>query len=58
MFKVYKRKIDIFKGRKGAWVYVCSTNAAKTCRDAVKRYKEVHGIPEYANTVKAFFAKD
>lgn len=56
---VYARKIDIYKGRPGgAWVYQCSTNAARTCRDAVARFKELHGIPLGSDCVKANFAKD
>ena len=58
MFKVYKRKIHIYVKRADAWDYVCSTNAAKTCKDAVARFKDVHGIPLGADTVRAWFAKN
>lgn len=54
---VYARKIDVFKGTPGALVYQYSTNAARTCREAVQRYKELHGIPESAHVIRAFFAK-
>ena len=57
-FKVYPRKIHIFQGRPSAWVYACSTNASRTCREAVARFKELNQIPQTANTVKANFAKD
>jgi hypothetical protein len=57
-FKVYPRKIHIYRGANGCWQYVCSTNASKTCRDAVSRYKEENKIPQDANIVRAWFAKD
>lgn len=52
------RKIEIFKGRKrGAWFYVCTTESAKTCREAVESYKKAHGIPLEAETIRANFKK-
>lgn len=54
---VYARKIDVFKGKPGALVYQYSTNAARTCREAVSRYAEIHGKPGAAYVIRAFFAK-
>jgi len=52
------RKIEIFRGRKrGAWVYVCTTESAKTCREAVAWYKKINGIPQEAETIRANFKK-
>jgi len=36
MKRVIYDKIDIF----GNGVYICSTNMSKTCKEAIKRYKE------------------
>lgn len=62
-FKVYKRKIHVFRRyqvgdlatREGCqWLYCWSTNAYKTCREAVEAAKLLH--PEL--TFKANFARD
>lgn len=43
------RKIDLYRvhrtagGRIARTEYVCSTNWAKTCRDAVARFHEING---------------
>ena len=57
-FKVYKRKIHVFRalthpvfGR--THIYAWSTNACKTCPDAIARAKELHPDAEF----KANFAK-
>jgi hypothetical protein len=60
VFKVYKRKIHVYC--KGApktaphlsQFYAWSTNAYKTCRDAVAAAKVKYPEQEF----KAFFAKD
>jgi hypothetical protein len=60
MFKVYKRKIHVYVEGAPATAphlkrsYVWSTNACRTCRDAVKAAKELY--PTY--TFTANFAKD
>lgn len=48
------RKIDIYtmSPSTGKWQYVATTTWAKTCREAVARFKALH--PE--QTVKAHFA--
>lgn len=52
------RKIEIFRGRKGgAWVYLCTTESAKTCREAVASYKKANGIQQEAETIRANFKK-
>lgn len=60
-FKVYKRKIHVYKREALAcdpadtfWVYAWSTNAYKTCRDAVYAACELHPMGNF----KANFAKD
>jgi hypothetical protein len=51
------RKIDLYMPKAGQWAYVCSTTKSKTCKEAVLKFKQVHGIaPEHKN-VKALFAK-
>lgn len=58
-FKVYKRKIHVYReaneldrpGQK--WAYVWTSNAYRTCRDAVKAAEEKHPGVKF----KAFFAK-
>lgn len=53
-FKVYKRKIHVyFKKRDGLW-YAWSTNAFKTCRDAVADAKKHRPQWDFV----ASFAKD
>jgi hypothetical protein len=53
-FKVYKRKIHVyFKKRDGLW-YAWSTNAYRTCRDAVAAAKQERPQWEFV----ANFAKD
>jgi len=56
------RKIDIFTKRKGrilgtenVWVYECSTNGYKTCKEAKKRFCTIHYLD--ASQVKCNFAK-
>jgi hypothetical protein len=45
-FKTF-RKIDIFrKTTEGAPVYLASTNASKTCREACQRYAAIHKVDE------------
>ncbi len=52
-FKVYPKKIHVYK-KTHEWVYVWSTNAYRTCRDAIESAKTL-----YPNDVfKANFAKD
>ena len=51
------RKIDLYTRPKGmpgnkGWSYACSTNMARTCREAVQRYQPDAGSFE----VKARFA--
>jgi hypothetical protein len=47
-FKVYPRKIDILgMNSKRQWVYICTTNAAKTCRQAVADYLASNGMADY-----------
>lgn len=60
-FKVYKRKIHVYRERNildgenaPAWVYIWSSNAYQTCRDAVKGAEEKHPGVKF----KASFAKD
>lgn len=60
-FKVYKRKIHVYKREALAcdpadifWNYAWSTNAYKTCREAVKAASETHPTGNF----KACFAKD
>lgn len=51
------KKIDIYiKTDSNKWIYHCSTNMAKTCKEAVARFKEVYNFP-YTN-VKANFTKE
>lgn len=61
-FKVYKRKIHVYRahetldlGRASIfpWVYAWSTNAHKTCRDAIAAAKALHPDKQF----KANFAK-
>lgn len=56
MFKVYKRKIDVFYKNeltKGEFRYVYSTNAYKTCKDA-----RIAALSFFPNSeVKACFVK-
>jgi hypothetical protein len=54
MFKVYKRKIHVYQCRDGHLVYAWSSNAYKTCRDAVEGAKARYPNHEF----KASFAKD
>lgn len=63
MFKVYKRKIHVYlvqnsnvkdSEHQGGLIYAHSTNASKTCKDAVKSAKEKFPAFEF----KAWFAKD
>lgn len=55
-FKTFPRKIDIYlKNQNGFWQYECSTNAAKTCKQAKYNFCIRHG---FDNTqVKCIFAK-
>jgi hypothetical protein len=47
-FKVYARKIDIFgMNAQRQWVYICTTNAAKTCKQAVANFVASHGMANY-----------
>lgn len=58
MFKVYKRKIEIFTRGKGTvdqWQYECSTNASRTCKEAREKFSLQYRIDR--NQVKANFAK-
>lgn len=50
------RKIDLFtmSPSTGRWQYAGSTTWSRTCREAARRFKELH--PE--QTVKAHFAKE
>lgn len=51
------RKIDIFlKNSRGFWRYECSTNAARTCKEAKARFCAQHALD--ASQVKVNFAKD
>ena len=53
-FKVYKRKIHVYQLHEGGPVYAWSTNAYKTCRDAV-----AGAVARYpSKQFKASFAKD
>ena len=61
MFKVYPRKIHVYREKNRIdpvdapqWVYAWSTNAAKTCRDAVASAQAKHPNIKF----KASFAKD
>lgn len=56
------KKIDIFvwmlkpDQRSGGYQYVCSTNKAKTCREAIENFKRAN--PEYVTKLtKAYYAK-
>ena len=53
-FKVYKRKIHVYQLREGGPVYAWSTNAYKTCRDAVAGAVALYPHKQF----KATFAKD
>lgn len=59
-FKVYDRKIHVFRNsnqldnKNVLWVYVWSTNAYKTCKEAVLAAKILHPSCEF----KASFAKE
>jgi len=53
-FKVYKRKIHVYLKKPKGLYYVWSTNAYRTCRDAVKAAKEKYPQRDF----KACFAKD
>lgn len=52
------RKIDIYVPKSGQWIYVCTTTQAKTCKEAITRYKEQHGIAQEHQNVKALYSKD
>jgi len=54
MFKVYKRKIHVYYKRQGELRYAWSTNAYKTCREAIAGAKAIH--PDFVFV--ASFAKD
>ena len=41
-FKVYKRKIHVYYKRQDGLCYAWSTNAYKTCREAILGAKAVH----------------
>jgi hypothetical protein len=51
------KKIDIFRKIEGKWVYFCSTNQAKTCRDAKRSFLETYPII-LDFTVMCRFSKD
>lgn len=53
-FKVYKKKIHVYYKREGGLCYAWSSNAYKTCKDAIQGAKAIH--PDYQ--FKAYFAKD
>lgn len=56
-FKVYKRKIHVFYRNAltlGHWRYCYSSNAYRTCRDAVAAAQAEHPNVKF----KAHFAKD
>ncbi len=54
--KTNYRKIDIFlKSLSGFWAYECSTNWAKTCKEAKKTFMTRHCLD--ASQVKTSFAK-
>jgi hypothetical protein len=53
-FKVYPRKIHVYYKRTGGLCYAWSTNAHRTCRDAVIAAKVIHPAQEFT----AYFAKD
>ena len=59
-FKVYKKKIHVYRepnlldATPTVWQYVWSTNAYKTCRDAVAAAVNKHPTVKF----KACFAKD
>lgn len=55
--KTYKKIHIHLKGGQYKWFYVCSTNWAKTCKEAKARFLEAH--PQYLpHVVKCNFAKD
>lgn len=53
MFKVYKRKIHVWEKRGDSFVYYWSTNAYKTCKDAVNKAAALYPTKQF----KASFAK-
>jgi hypothetical protein len=53
-FKVYKRKIHVYYKRQNGLCYAWSTNAFKTCKEAIKDASE--NLPSL--TFKAYFSKD
>jgi hypothetical protein len=56
MFKVYSKKIDIYlKSLKGDYQYECSTNAARTCKEAKEKFCLRHSLDK--GQVKANFAR-
>ena len=58
MFKVYRKKIEIFTKGKGVlsqWQYTCSTNASRTCKEAQEKFSLRYGIDK--GQVKANFSK-
>ena len=54
MFKVYKKKIHVYYKRQGGLCYAWSTNAYKTCKDAIKAAQAIHPDLNFV----ANFAKD
>jgi hypothetical protein len=58
-FKTFK-KIDIYAYAPDTekFIYMCSTMASKTCREAKHRYCEKHGLEGVdQNNIKCFYAK-
>jgi hypothetical protein len=53
-FRVYARKIDIYRERGGSWVYWMSTNAFPTCRSAREHGSNQLNLP--LSSVRASFA--
>ena len=53
-FKVYPRKIHVYYKRTGGLCYGWSTNAYKTCKEAIEGAKAIH--PDFKFV--ANFAKD
>ena len=51
---VYKRKIHVYEMRKSGPVYSWSTNAARTCREAIARARALYPNRDFV----AHFAKD
>ena len=51
-----QRKIDIFYKEAGGWVYACSTNWWRTCRDARQNWANIHTSGNVQG-VRASFAK-